>query len=230
LQGAGGMIVHPPEFLQRIAQLCSEYNVLLIADEVLTGFGRCGRMFACESANVVPDIMCVSKGLTGGSLPLGATICSGLIRDSFRVPDRSRTFFHGHSFAGNPIACAAAVASLQVFESEPVFERIVCIEGIHRQRLAILKGHPAVAETRMIGAVGILELQSDSPGYLSEVRDVLYRFYLASGVLLRPLGNVIYVLPPYAITPDQLHFVYDTIEQSLEVALRIRPRDAAVAS
>ena len=224
LQGAGGMIVHPTEFLQRIRQLCSKHGVLLIADEVLTGFGRCGQMFACERASVVPDMMCLSKGLTGGFLPMGATICTDFIHEAFYAPDRSRPFLHGHSYTANPLGCAAAIANLEIFETEPVFERIANIERIHRERLSAFKQHPAVADVRMIGTVAALELDTDDPGYFSELRSVLYDFFLERGILLRPLGNVIYVLPPYAITSDQLHQVYDVITESLEIASQLKGR------
>lgn len=216
LQGAGGMIVHPVEFLQRVRSLCAEYNVLLIADEVLTGFGRCGRMFACDLAGIVPDIMCLSKGLTGGFLPLAATVCTSSIYESFRSTDRSRTFFHGHSYTANPLGCAAAIASLKIFESEPVFERIDAIERIHRERASALAVHPAVADVRTIGTVMAVELKADDPGYFSELRPALYDFYLSKGVLLRPLGNVVYILPPYAIAAEQLHYVYEVIAESLD--------------
>jgi adenosylmethionine-8-amino-7-oxononanoate aminotransferase len=216
LQGAGGMIVHPVEFLQRIRKLCTEYDVLLIADEVLTGFGRSGRMFACELAGVVPDVMCLSKGLTGGFLPLAATVCAPGVYQSFRSTDRSRTFFHGHSYTANPLGCAAAIASLKIFDSEPVFERIAAIERVHRQRAPAFANHPAVADVRMIGTVMALELRADDPGYFSELRPALYDFYLSKGVLLRPLGNVVYILPPYVITAEQLHYVYDVMAESLD--------------
>jgi len=216
LQAAGGMIVHPVEFLQRIRRLCTEYNVLLIADEVLTGFGRCGRMFASELAGIEPDIMCLSKGLTGGFLPLGATVCTGPIREVFRSRDRTRTFFHGHSYTGNPLACAAGIASLKIFESEPVFERIAGIEHIHAERLPSFKNHPAVADVRSIGTVAAIELDADDAGYLSGLRPFLYDFFLGKGVLLRPLGNIVYILPPYVITPSELHFVYDVIAEALD--------------
>ena len=135
LQGAGGMIVHPEEFLAGVRRLTSAHDVLLIADEVLTGFGRTGRMFACERAGVVPDLMCVAKGLTGGFLPLAATFATDQIHEAFIGVDRTRAFFHGHSYTANPIACAAANASLQIFENEPVFERIAAIEQVHATRL-----------------------------------------------------------------------------------------------
>jgi adenosylmethionine---8-amino-7-oxononanoate aminotransferase len=217
LQGAGGMIVHPVEFLQGIRQLCSEHNVLLIADEVLTGFGRCGKMFACELAGVAPDLMCVAKGLTGGFLPLAATLCTQRVYDAFLIPDRARTFFHGHSYTANPIACAAANANLEIFATEPVFDRIGSIAQIHKERLAKLKDHAAIADVRSIGTVAAMELRSGDPGYLSSLRTKLYDFYLQKGVLLRPLGNVVYILPPYCITTQELHHVYDVIVESLSI-------------
>jgi adenosylmethionine-8-amino-7-oxononanoate aminotransferase len=225
LQGAGGMIVHPKEFLQRLRELCSKYDVLLIADEVLTGFGRCGPMFACELAGVVPDIMCLSKGLTGGFLPMGATVCTGRIHDTFRAPDRSRTFFHGHSYTANPLGCAAAIASLKIFESEPVLDRIAEIERIHQARAAAWKGHPAVGDVRIIGTVLAVELAASDPGYFSQLRPALYDFYLSKGVLLRPLGNVVYVLPPYVISAEELHRVHDVIGESLDRVCRVAAAD-----
>jgi adenosylmethionine---8-amino-7-oxononanoate aminotransferase len=218
LQGAGGMIVHPLEFLERVRKACTEHQVLLIADEVLTGFGRCGAMFACELAGVAPDILCLSKGLTGGVLPMGATVCTEAIHASFVSTDRSRTFYHGHSYTGNPIAAAAGAASLRIFETEPVLDRIAAIARIHGERLAAIKDHPAVGEVRSIGTLAAIELRADDAGYFSNLRPKLYKFFLEAGVLLRPLGNVIYVLPPYAITPEQLHFVHDRIRESLDLA------------
>jgi adenosylmethionine-8-amino-7-oxononanoate aminotransferase len=215
LQGAGGMIVHPEEFLSGVRRLTAAHNVLLIADEVLTGFGRTGSMFACEKAAVVPDLMCVAKGLTGGFLPLAATFATDSVHDAFLGGDRARAFFHGHSYTANPIACAAANASLQIFDSEPVFERIAAIEKIHAKRLPAFATHPGVADVRHIGTVAAIELKVPDAGYLSSLRPRLYEFFLRRGVLLRPLGNVVYILPPYIITPDQLHFVYDVIQDSL---------------
>src|SRR6202166_2279037 len=217
LQGAGGMIVHPDEFLSGVRRLSAAHDVLLIADEVLTGFGRTGRMFACELAAVVPDLMCVAKGLTGGFLPLAATFATDRIHDAFTVGDRARAFFHGHSYTANPIACAAANASLQIFESEPVFDRIAAIEKVHAARLPAFAAHPAVTDIRHIGTVAAIELKVPDAGYLSSLRPRLFEFFLSRGMLLRPLGNVVYILPPYVITPDQLNFVYDVIQDSLEL-------------
>jgi adenosylmethionine---8-amino-7-oxononanoate aminotransferase len=219
LQGAGGMIVHPVEFLQRVRRLCTEHNVLLVADEVLTGFGRCGKMFACELANVIPDIVCLSKGLTGGTLPMGATVCTRMIHDAFVSDDRTRTFFHGHSYTGNPIAASAAVASLAIFEREPVFERIEIISRIQAERLAAIKTHPAVGDVRAIGTVAVIELRADDAGYMSSLKPKLYEFFINAGILLRPLGNIIYVLPPYAISAADLNYIHDRIAESLDLCV-----------
>jgi adenosylmethionine-8-amino-7-oxononanoate aminotransferase len=221
LQGAGGMIVHPEEFLSGVRRLTAAHDVLLIADEVLTGFGRTGRMFACERAAVVPDLMCVAKGLTGGFLPLAATFATDRIHEAFTGGDRARAFFHGHSYTANPIACAAANASLQVFEDEPVFERIAAIEKVHAARLPAFVTHSVVADVRRIGTIAAIELKVPDAGYLSSLRPRLYDFFLNRGVLLRPLGNVVYILPPYVITPEQLNFVYDTIHDSLALVSSI---------
>jgi len=220
LQGAGGMIVHPVEFLQRIRALCTKYDVLLIADEVLTGFGRCGRMFACDLAGVVPDIMCLSKGLTGGFLAMAATVCTDRVHDAFCGKDRGLTFYHGHSYTGNPLGCAAGIASLKIFETEPVFGRIARVEEMHRARAAAWKNHPAVGDIRIIGTIMAVELEVNDPGYFSELRPALYQFYLSRGILLRPLGNVVYVLPPYCISETDLRRVHDVIGESLDRVCR----------
>ena len=219
LQGAGGMIVHPVEFLQQVHSLCIRHDVLLIADEVLTGFGRTGKMFACDLANVVPDLMCISKGITGGFLPMGVTLCSDRVESAFRSEDRAHTFYHGHSYTGNALACAAANENLRIFDDEPVFDRISAIARIHGERLGPLREMHQVGDIRQIGAVGALELRAEDAGYLSALRPKLYQFFLERGVLLRPLGNVVYVLPPYVIEPAQLHLVYDVIAEAIETLL-----------
>jgi adenosylmethionine---8-amino-7-oxononanoate aminotransferase len=216
LQAAGGMVVHPVEFLQRVRALCTAHDVLLIADEVLTGFGRTGKMFACDLAGVTPDLMCLSKGITGGFLPMGVTLSSDKVESAFRSENRLHTFYHGHSYTGNALACAAAVASLRIFEDEPVFERIAEIARINSERLAQFKTLPQVGDLRQIGTIGAIELRAEDAGYLSAMRPKLYRFFLERGVLLRPLGNVVYVLPPYVISPDQLHHVYDVILEAIQ--------------
>jgi adenosylmethionine---8-amino-7-oxononanoate aminotransferase len=219
LQGAGGMIVHPVEFLKKVRAACSKYDVLLIADEVLTGFGRTGKMFACSLASVQPDLMCVSKGITGGFMTMGVTLCTDRVEAAFRSENRLHTFYHGHSYTGNALACAAANENLRIFDDEPVFDRIHTIARIHGERLAPLRARHQVGDTRQIGTMGALELRVDDPGYLSSLRPKLYEFFLERGVLLRPLGNVVYVLPPYVIEPQELHRVYDVIEEAIETLL-----------
>jgi len=216
LQAAGGMIVHPVEFLQRVRTLCTKHDVLLIADEVLTGFGRTGKMFACDLAGVEPDLMCLSKGITGGFLPMGATLCSDHVESAFRSQNRLHTFYHGHSYTGNALACAAAVESLKIFDDEPVFDRITEIARINSERLAQFKRFPKVSDIRQIGTIGAIELRAEDAGYLSAMRPKLYRFFLEHGVLLRPLGNVVYVLPPYVISEDELNHVYDVIQEAIQ--------------
>jgi adenosylmethionine-8-amino-7-oxononanoate aminotransferase len=216
LQAAGGMIVHPVEFLQKAREACSRHDVLLIADEVLTGFGRTGKMFACDLAGIAPDLMCLSKGITGGFLPMGVTLCSERVETAFRSENRLHTFYHGHSYTGNALACAAANASLRIFDEEPVFERIAGIAGIHAERLARLREFAVVGDVRQIGTIGAIELRTDDAGYLSAMRPRLYAFFLDRGVLLRPLGNVVYVLPPYVILQHELQGVYDVIVEAVK--------------
>jgi adenosylmethionine-8-amino-7-oxononanoate aminotransferase len=219
LQAAGGMIVHPIEFLQKIRALCTQHDVMFIADEVLTGFGRTGKMFACGLAGVVPDLMCLSKGITGGFLPMGVTLCTDQVSAAFHSEDRLHTFYHGHSYTGNALACAAANASLQIFDNEPVFTRIATIAKINAERLEQFRNLPQVGDVRQIGTIGAIELRAEDSGYLSAMRPKLYRFFIDRGVLLRPLGNVVYVLPPYVISPDELHHVYDVILEAIRTLL-----------
>jgi len=219
LQGAGGMIVHPIEFLQKVRALCTQHDVFLIADEVLTGFGRTGKMFACDVANVTPDLMCISKGITGGFLTMGVTLCTDRVESAFLSENRMHSFYHGHSYTGNALACAAANANLQIFEDEPVFDRIRAIAKIHAERLGQIGDFHQVGDTRQIGAIGALEFRVEDPGYLSSLRPKLYNFFLERSVLLRPLGNVVYVLPPYVIDAGQLHRVYDVITEAIETVL-----------
>lgn len=147
---------------------------------------------------------------------MGVTICTDRVEEAFRSENRMHTFYHGHSYTGNALACAAANASLQIFEDEPVFERIAGIAKIHQERLARFSGYNAVGETRQIGTIGAIELKAEDAGYLSAMRPKLYGFFLELGVLLRPLGNVVYVLPPYVISAEELHRVYDVIEEAVQ--------------
>lgn len=201
LQGAGGMRMWPAEFVRGVRELCDRRGTLLIADEVLTGFGRTGKMFACEHAGITPDIICLSKGLTAGYMPLGATVTTQAIYDAFLSDDRSKTFFHGHSYTANPLACAVAIASLKLFDEEPVLENVARLE---RQMRACLNG-------RVIGGVGVVELQGD--GYLDSTGPRLAAEFLKRGLLLRPLGNVVYFMPPYCITESETEWALTQIHE-----------------
>jgi adenosylmethionine-8-amino-7-oxononanoate aminotransferase len=221
LQAAGGMIVWPAEFLSGVRQLCDRFGVLMIADEVLTGFGRTGRLFACEPANVTPDIICLSKALTAGYLPLGATGTTDAVYDAFLSDDRARTFFHGHSFTANPLACAVALASLELFEGDRTLERIARLEAQLRAWLPRLARLPLVGDVRIIGGVGAIELVSDTKtraagGYLDGIGPRLAEAFLARGLLLRPLGNVLYFMPPYVITEAETAWAIDLIAEVIE--------------
>ena len=216
--GAGGMLIYGAETLRALADLCRRHEVLLIADEVMTGWGRTGTMFACEQAQVKPDIMCLSKGLTGGFLPMGATLVAPEIYQAFYHQDRGKAFYHSSSFTGNAPACAAALASLAVWREEPVFERIAMIAARHRQAAAHFAARGDVADARSLGTILALDLRvtADAGGYLSPRAPELSRFFLDRGVFLRPLGNTIYVMPPYCISENDLEQIYDTIRQALD--------------
>jgi len=221
LQGAGGMIVWPAEFLSGVRRLCDRFGVLMIADEVLTGFGRTGRMFACEHAAVTPDIICLSKALTAGYLPLGATCTTDAVYDAFLSDDRGRTFFHGHSFTANPLACAVALASLDLFERDRTLDRVARLEAQLRAGLAPLAHHPLVGDLRVIGGVGAIELVSDrttrtAGGYLDDIGPRLAAAFLDRGLLLRPLGHILYFMPPYVITEEETAWAIDQIGEVLD--------------
>ncbi len=214
LLGAGGMLTYAPEILAAMKKICARHGVLLIADEVLTGFGRTGTLFACEQAGVTPDILCLAKGLTGGALPLAATLASEAIFQAHYSPDRARTFFHSSSFTANPIACAAAAANLELWNSEPVLDRIQALAAAQQQRLDSFQSDARFSGLRRIGTVTALDLKVSDPGYLSGIGPNLARFFLEKGVLLRPLGNTIYVMPPYCVTAAELDLVYDAIGEA----------------
>jgi adenosylmethionine-8-amino-7-oxononanoate aminotransferase len=211
LLGAGGMLIYDAAVLGEMARVCARHGTLLIVDEVLTGFGRTGTLFACEQAGIVPDILCLAKGLTGGSLPLAATLCSAEIFQAHYSIDRARTFFHSSSFTANPVACAAANANLAIWRDEPVMARIAALGALQEERLKALKSDPRFANARRLGTVAALDLKTGDPGYLAGLGPALTRFFRDRGLLLRPLGNTIYVLPPYCVTAGDLDLVYDAI-------------------
>jgi adenosylmethionine-8-amino-7-oxononanoate aminotransferase len=211
LLGAGGMLTYAPEILAAMKKICERHGTLFIADEVLTGFGRTGTLFACQQAGISPDILCLAKGLSGGSLPLAATLASRPIFDAHYSVERARTFFHSSSFTANPIACAAARANLEIWRKEPVLERITHLGAAQAKKLAALRKEPGVSGLRQVGTVTALNLTVRDPGYLSGLAPALTRFFLERGILLRPLGNTIYVMPPYCMTQEELTLVYDAI-------------------
>jgi adenosylmethionine-8-amino-7-oxononanoate aminotransferase len=216
LQGAGGMIVWPAEFLSGVRRLCDKYDTLMIADEILTGFGRTGKMFACEHAGVSPDVICLSKGLTAGYLPLAVTAVKEGIYEAFLDDDRSKAFFHGHSYTANPLACAVALASLGLFRKEKTLERVGRMEKQFRKRLEGLRGMRGVGDVRGIGGIAAIELDTSTPsGYFSSIGPYLYDAFLRRGLLLRPLGSILYFMPPYAITDQEVDWAFDQIAEVL---------------
>jgi adenosylmethionine-8-amino-7-oxononanoate aminotransferase len=214
LLGAGGMLVYSADVLRDMAGICREAGTLLIADEALTGFGRTGTLFACEQAGISPDILCLAKGLSGGSLPLAATLCRDEIFAAHYSTDRSRTFFHSSSFTANAIACAAARANLEIWRNEPVKERVAALAGWQEERLARFRSDSRFENIRRLGTVAALDLRVSDAGYLANVAPELMKFFHAKAILLRPLGNTIYVLPPYCVTAAELDLVYDAIHEA----------------
>ena len=209
--GGGGMLIYSADVLREMAAICRENGTLLILDEVMTGFGRTGTLFACEQAGISPDILCLSKGLSGGTLPLAATLCREEIFAAHYSTDRSRTFFHSSSFTANPIACAAARANLEIWRDEPVRDRIATLAERQEERLSRFRGDGRFENVRRLGTITALDLKVPDAGYLANVTPELMKFFRAQGVLLRPLGNSIYVMPPYCVTAPELDLVYDAI-------------------
>ena len=208
-QGASGMIVHPVEFLQKVRALCTQYDVLLIADEVLTGFGRTGTMFACEHAGVAPDIITLSKALTGGTLPLAATIATPMIFDAFWSDDPKKALMHGPTYMANALGCAAANASLDLFEREPRLRQVADIAIALEQGLAPCRDFPNVKDVRVKGAIGVVELDR------IDALDALRTQFIEQGVFIRPIGNVIYLTPAFTISSDELQTLTDAIVKTV---------------
>ncbi|MEN8719053.1 MAG: adenosylmethionine--8-amino-7-oxononanoate transaminase [Oceanococcaceae bacterium] len=229
VQCAAGMRMHEARFVQGVAALCQRYDVHVIADEIATGFGRTGTMFACEQASITPDYLCLSKGLTGGFLPLSVVVTRDSIYEAFYADwAEQKAFLHSHSYTGNPIACAAANAVLDIFEAEPVLERNMALGAALEQELrAQLQDHPRVNHIRRQGMVLALDMQQDArrgvPFPAHERRGLrAYRFGLEREALLRPLGDTMYLMPPYVLTPEQGQQLVHT----LAAAVRHATRDA----
>lgn len=209
--GTAGMVMYTPDVLNRLLAICQKHDILTIADEVMTGFGRTGRTFASDYLQRQPDMVCLSKGLTGGTMALGATSASEKVYNAFLHDDKSKTLFHGHSYTANPVACAAGLASLELLLQPQTQESINRIAARHAAFAASIKVLPGVQEVRQQGTILAIEFEDGGTSYFSDLRDTLYSFGLDKGVLLRPLGNIIYIIPPYCITDAQLNQVYQTI-------------------
>ncbi|KZL23642.1 adenosylmethionine--8-amino-7-oxononanoate transaminase [Pseudovibrio sp. Ad37] len=217
--GAGGMLMYSAETLRALYEVCKKRNVLFIADEVMTGWGRTGKMFACEHAQITPDIACYSKGLTGGSLPLAVTMCSSAIYDEHYSMDRSKTFFHSSSYTANPIACAAAVANLEIWENEPVYDRIAKLMQMQSVGLARFKDDGRFTNIRQTGIIAAMDINVKDHGYLSDIGPRLYEFFKSKNLLLRPLGNTLYSMPPYCVTQGDIDQIYDAIAEAADELL-----------
>jgi adenosylmethionine-8-amino-7-oxononanoate aminotransferase len=217
VQGANGMRMHSADILSELIAICREHGVLTIADEVFTGFYRTGKRFACDHLTHQPDIMCLSKTLTGGTLPLGVTAAPEFVYEAFLSNDKYKTFFHGHSFTANPIACRAALASLELLQKPECLINIQQIVSEHKQFADEIKGHPRISEIRILGTIIAFELMTDAErGYMNPVSDHITEFFLERNIYLRPLGNVIYCTPPYVITKSELAIIYKAIRAYLE--------------
>lgn len=216
--GAGGMLIYPPHVLQALRNICAREGVLFIADEVMTGWGRTGTLFACEQAGIAPDIMCLSKGLTGGAVPLAVTLATREIFDAHVSDDRGKMFFHSSSYTANPIACAAANANIAIWQEEPVLDRIGAL--VHRQARRLDRlDHPLIVGKRQLGTITAMEFVDPYGDYLSAMAPMLGRFFRDNGLLLRPMGNTVYVMPPYCIDDRDLDAIYDAIlAAALEMA------------
>ena len=217
VQGAGGMLMHKAALLDQLIAIAKEKNILCIADEVMTGFGRTGKNFAINYLQHQPDIICLSKGITGGFMPLGVTACSQKIFDAFYADEMEKTFFHGHSYTANPIACAAANASLTLLLGDDCVQQIKMISDSHHSFAREIESENFVKEVRQQGTILAIELNTnENTSYFNTIKNEAYNFYLKNGVLLRPLGNVVYIMPPYCITKQELGKIYAVIAASLQ--------------
>ncbi|HTA82486.1 MAG TPA: adenosylmethionine--8-amino-7-oxononanoate transaminase [Bacteroidia bacterium] len=217
VQGAGGMVMYSQSVLNSVYSLCKKHNCLTIADEVMTGFGRTGKFFATDYCEQKPDIICMSKGITGGFMPLGATSCTEEIYTAFISDNKENTFYHGHSYTANPLACAAANASMDLLEKNETQEQIKFISGFFSQMKNKLDTHPAITDCRQTGTILAIELKSnEATSYLNHLSERIAGFYLTHGIIVRPLGNVLYFLPPYCISEADLKQIETCTDEFLK--------------
>ncbi|WP_426090454.1 adenosylmethionine--8-amino-7-oxononanoate transaminase [Flavobacterium sp. DSR3-2] len=217
VQGAAGMVMYDPESLDELMRICQKNNVLTIADEVMTGFGKTGKTFATDFLVENPDMMCLSKALTGGTIPMAVTTFTQELFDAFYDDDINKALFHGHTFTANPTGCAAALASLELLQTNEMQANIIRVNKSHLDFQEHINNHPKVTTTRVLGVIFALEIKTESSAsYYGTLRNKLYDFFIENGVILRPVGNIVYILPPYIITDEQLKKVYQVVENALE--------------
>lgn len=215
IQGSAGMQMYSVEFLERLVELAKSHEVLVIFDEVMTAWGRTGKLFAFEHTSVRPDIICLSKGLTGGVLPLGLTVATQAIFEAFLHDEKAKALLHGHSFTGNALSCAAALASIKLFKTDETWTNIARIEQHHQQFLPTLLSFAKVKNARQLGTILAFEIEDGSSDYFSGIKEKIVEFMLAHGVLMRPLGNTVFLNPPYCISDEELGKVYDVLLEFL---------------
>lgn len=209
--GSGGMLIYKPFVIEELYKIAKEYGIFFILDEVMTGFGRTGTMFAFEQTSIIPDIICLSKGITGGAVPLAVTCATKEIFDAYYSTKKSEMFFHSSSYTANPISCAAAVANLEIWEQENILEKVNKINSFYEKKMNKFKN------ARKIGNIFAFEIDGSKNSYTADIALKLYKFYRDNNILLRPLGNTIYTMPPYCIQTKSLEKIFDTIEKSLEI-------------
>ena len=212
------MVMYEPESVDKLMRICQQSNVLTIADEVMTGFGKTGKTFATDYLIEKPDMMCLSKALTGGTIPMAITTFTQDLFDAFYDDDINKALFHGHTFTANPTGCAAALASLELLQSDEMQANIARVNQNHLEFQERIKNHAKVTATRVLGVIFALEIKTESAAtYYGSLRNKLYDFFIENGVVLRPVGNIVYILPPYIITDEQLDTVYQVVENALEI-------------
>ena len=216
VQGAAAMKMHQAEHLDKILKLCKAYGTITVADEVMTGFGKTGKYFASDHLSVSPDIICLSKALTAGLMPMAATSCSQEVYDAFYSEQISKGLFHGHTYTANPLACTAALAGIELLQSEEIQKQIEYITRSHILFDQRIRSNPRIVNTRQMGIIYALDLNVKSDRY-GKFRDQLYNFFMSKGVFLRPLGNTVYIHAPYIINEEELNQVYTVIEEAIDL-------------
>lgn len=219
VQGAAGMVMYEPEALDVLIGICKQNGIYTIADEVMTGFGKTGKTFACDYLATQPDMMCLSKALTGGTIPMAITTFTQGLYDGFYDDDVNKALFHGHTFTANPTGCAAALASLDLLQQDTMQQNIARINTRHMAFKAKVENHQRVKTARVLGVIFALEIAREGEAYYGSFRNRLYDFFIARGVIMRPVGNIVYILPPYIITDEYLEKIYEVIEEALETIL-----------